>query len=62
MEDHKQKHKEYNLRYRMKKRGYLFPKKQKVAYLPEDSTRRSMVQEKHLQTLGYEFQYNLFNF
>jgi hypothetical protein len=56
----KQMRKERNLRYQMRKKGYQFNCEQRVAVLPEDSKNRSTVQEKRLRTLGYEFQYNMF--
>lgn len=56
----KQMRKERNLRYQMRKKGYQFNREQRVAVLPEDSRNRSTVQEKRLRTLGYEFQYNIF--
>lgn len=56
----KQMRKERNLRYQMRKKGYLFNREQRLAVLPEDSKNRSAVQEKRLRSLGYEFQYNMF--
>lgn len=52
--------KERNLRYQMRKKGYLFNREQRVAILPEDSKNRSAVQEKRLRALEYDFQYNMF--
>lgn len=51
---------ERNLRYQMRKKGYLFNREQRVAVLPENSKNRSALQEKRLRALGYEFQYNMF--
>ncbi len=56
----KQMRKERNLRYQMRKKGYQFNREQRVAILPEDSKNRSVVQEKRLRALGYDFQYNMF--
>lgn len=56
----KQMRKERNLRYQMRKKGYQFNRKQRVAILPENGKNRSAVQEKRLRILGYEFQYNMF--
>lgn len=56
----KQMRKERNLRYLMRKKGYLFNCEQRVAVLPEDSKNRSVVQEKRLRALEYDFQYNMF--
>ena len=56
----KQMRKERNLRYLTRKKGYLFNCEQRVAVLPEDSKNRSVVQEKRLRALGYDFQYNMF--
>ncbi|MBA4500509.1 hypothetical protein ACIXHV_21190 [Bacteroides fragilis] len=56
----KQMRKERNLRYQMRKKGYLFNREQRVAVLPESGKNRSAVQEKRLRELGYEFQYNMF--
>lgn len=56
----RQMRKERNLRYQMRKKGYLFNREQRVATLPEDSKNRSAVQEKRLRALGYDFQYNMF--
>lgn len=56
----KQMRKERNLRYLMRKKGYLFNCEQRVAVLPEDSKNRSVVQEKRLRALGYDFLYNMF--
>lgn len=56
----KQMRKERNLRYQMRKKGYQFNREQRVAILPENGKNRSAVQEKRLRTLGYEFQYNMF--
>lgn len=56
----KQMRKERNLRYQMRKKGYLFNREQRLVVLPEDSKNRSVVQEKRLRTFGYEFQYNMF--
>ena len=47
----KQMRKERNLRYLMRKKGYLFNCEQRVAVLPEDSKNRSVVQEKRLRAL-----------
>lgn len=58
--EQKQKRKERNLRYQMRKKGYLFNREQRVAVLPESGKNRSAVQEKRLRALGYEFQYNMF--
>lgn len=58
--EQKQKRKERNLRYQMRKKGYLFNRKQRIAVLPENGKNRSAVQEKRLRALGYEFQYNMF--
>lgn len=51
---------ERNLRYQMRKKGYLFNREQRVVVLPENSKNRSALQEKRLRALGYEFQYNMF--
>ena len=51
---------ERNLRYQLRKKGYLFNREQRVAILPENSENRSPIQEKRLRALGYEFQYNMF--
>lgn len=59
MED-RQMRKERNLRYQMRKKGYQFNREQRVVILPEDDKNRSAVQEKRLRTLGYDFQYNMF--
>ena len=56
----KQMRKERNLRYQLRKNGYLFNREQRVAVFPEDSKNRSVVQEKRLRALGYDFQYNMF--
>lgn len=55
----KQMRKERNLRYQMRKKGYLFNREQRVAVLPESGKNRSAVQEKRLRELGYDFQYNI---
>lgn len=52
--------KERNLRYQMRKKGYLFNREQRMAILPENDKNRSVIQEKRLRTLGYDFQYNMF--
>lgn len=52
--------KERNLRYLMRKKGYQFNRGQHVAVLPESDKNRSVIQEKRLRALGYEFQYNMF--
>ena len=52
--------KERDLRYRMRKKGYLINREQRVAVLPENGKNRSAVQEKRLRALGYDFQYNMF--
>lgn len=56
----KQMRKERNLRYQMRKKGYLFNREQRVGILPENDKNRSVIQEKRLRTLGYDFQYNMF--
>lgn len=56
----KQMRKERNLRYQMRKKGYLFNREQRMAILPENDKNRSVIQEKRLRTLGYDFQYNMF--
>lgn len=56
----KQMRKERNLRYQMRKKGYLFNREQRVVILPENDKNRSVIQEKRLRTLGYDFQYNMF--
>lgn len=56
----KQMRKERNLRYQMRKKGYLFNREQRMAILPENDKNRSAIQEKRLRSLGYEFQYNMF--
>lgn len=58
--ENKQMRKERNLRYQMRKKGYLFNREQRVAILPEEDKNRSAIQEKRLRSLGYEFQYNMF--
>lgn len=58
--ENKRMRKERNLRYRMRKKGYLFNREQCVAILPEKGKNRSAVQEKRLRALGYDFQYNMF--
>lgn len=58
--ENKQMRKERNLRYQMRKKGYLFNREQRVAILPENDKNRSVVQEKRLRAMGYEFQYNMF--
>lgn len=58
----KQMRKERNLRYQMRKKGYQFNREQRVAVLPEDSKNRSAIQEKRLLVLGYDFQYNMFQY
>ena len=56
--ENKQKRKERNLRYQMRKKGYQFNREQRVAILPENGKNRSAVQEKRLRAFGYDFQYN----
>lgn len=56
----KRMRKERNLRYLMRKKGYLIDRTQRVAVLPANGRNRSMVQEERLRALGYEFQYNMF--
>lgn len=56
----RQMRKERNLRYQMRKKGYLLNREQRVAILPENDKNRSVIQEKRLRTLGYDFQYNMF--
>ena len=56
----KQMRKERNLRYRMRKKGYLINREQRVTVLPENGKNRSAVQEKRLRALEYDFQYNIF--
>lgn len=60
--ENKQKRKERNLRYQMRKKGYQFNRKQRVAILPENGKNRSAVQEKRLRAFGYDFQYNMFQY
>lgn len=54
--------KERNLRYQMRKKGYLFNREQRVAIMPDDYTRRSRLQERRLIKLNWTIQYNMFNF
>lgn len=56
----RQMRKERNLRYQMRKKGYLLNREQRVTILPENDKNRSVIQEKRLRTLGYDFQYNMF--
>lgn len=58
--ENKRMRKERNLRYQMRKKGYLFNREQRIAVLPENDKSRSAIQEKRLRSLGYEFQYNMF--
>ena len=60
--ENKQKRKERNLRYQMRKKGYQFNREQPVAILPENGKNRSAVQEKRLRAFGYDFQYNMFQY
>lgn len=60
--ENKQKCKERNLRYQMRKKGYQFNREQRVAILPENGKNRSAVQEKRLRAFGYDFQYNMFQY
>ena len=60
--ENKQKRKERNLRYQMRKKGYQFNREQRVAILPENGKNRSAVQEKRLRAFGYDFQYNIFQY
>ena len=60
--ENKQKRKERNLRYQMRKKGYQFNREQRVAILPEHGKNRSAVQEKRLRAFGYDFQYNMFQY
>lgn len=60
--ENKQKRKERNLRYQMRKKGYQFKREQRVAILPENGKNRSAVQEKRLRAFGYDFQYNMFQY
>ncbi|PWB08343.1 hypothetical protein C5O25_04010 [Paramuribaculum intestinale] len=60
--ENKQKRKERNLRYQMRKKGYQFNREQRVAILPENGKNRSAVQEKRLRAFGYDFQYNMFQY
>lgn len=60
--ENKQKRKERNLRYQMRKKGYQFNREQRVAILPENGKNRSAVQEKRLRAFGYGFQYNMFQY
>lgn len=60
--ENKQKRKERNLRYQMRKKGSQFNREQRVAILPENGKNRSAVQEKRLRAFGYDFQYNMFQY
>lgn len=60
--ENKRMRKERNLRYQMRKKGYQFNRKQRVAILPEGDKNRSAVQEKRLRAFGYDFQYNMFQY
>lgn len=60
--ENKQKRKERNLRYQMRKKGYQFNREQRVAILPENGKNRGAVQEKRLRAFGYDFQYNMFQY
>lgn len=60
--ENKQKRKERNLRYQMRKKGYQFNREQRVAILPENGKNRSAVQEKRLRAFGCDFQYNMFQY
>ena len=60
--ENKQKRKERNLRYQMRKKGYQFNREQRVAILPENGKNRSAVQGKRLRAFGYDFQYNMFQY
>ena len=60
--ENKQKRKERNLCYQMRKKGYQFNREQRVAILPENGKNRSAVQEKRLRAFGYDFQYNMFQY
>lgn len=60
--ENKQKRKERNLRYQMRKKGYQFNREQRVAILSENGKNRSAVQEKRLRAFGYDFQYNMFQY
>ena len=60
--ENKQKRKERNLRYQMRKKGYQFNREQRVAILPENGKNRSAVQEKRLRAFGDDFQYNMFQY
>lgn len=60
--ENKQKRKERNLRYQMRKKGCQFNREQRVAILPENGKNRSAVQEKRLRAFGYDFQYNMFQY
>jgi undecaprenyl pyrophosphate phosphatase UppP len=52
--------KERDLRYRMRKKGYIINLKQKIAVYPECDRSRSTVQEGRLRAFEYGFQYNMF--
>ncbi len=49
-----------NLRYLMRKKGYVIYNNTKVAVMPEDYGKRSHLQEDRLQRLGYSIQYNMY--
>lgn len=49
-----------NLRYRLKKSGYLINDEAKVIVLPEEENRRSRLREFEMKKLGYDLQNNLF--
>lgn len=59
--ENKQKRKERNLRYQMRKKGYQFNREQRVAILPENGKNRSAVQEKRLERSGMIFSIICFN-
>jgi len=51
----------YGLRYRMRKRGYIFDPAGLFATLPMDAGKRSLLQERRIQAFGYHFYYNIFS-
>jgi hypothetical protein len=60
MNHKKTKTKLRNLRYRMKKAGYIIDKRQHIVIMPEEEN-RSTLMEQHIKQLGYNVQYQLFN-